>query len=71
MRTWFGVGTPRSLQGRAAGLTLLTALWHLAYQVITALWHVPAPHPEATHDIAWSLRYPFITSARSTCTSGW
>jgi transposase len=39
MRTLFGVGTPRSLQGRAAaaGAVLIT-LWHFVSQAITRLW---------------------------------
>jgi transposase len=36
MRTLFGVGTPRSLQGRLAALgALLRALWTLIYDAMT------------------------------------
>jgi transposase len=39
MRTLFGVGTPRSLQGRSAQIaSLLNLLWTLTDDVITAAW---------------------------------
>jgi transposase len=42
MRTLFGVGTPRGLQGRrAAALTAVPALWAL----VTDRWIVWSPHP--------------------------
>jgi transposase len=45
MRTLFGVGTPRSLQGRAAVLgAALVALWHFAGEVITRISN-HTPHP--------------------------
>jgi transposase len=40
MRTLFGVGTPRSLQGRAAALAAaLATLWCLMDKAITQIWH--------------------------------
>jgi len=40
MRTLFGVGTPRSLQGRvtALGALLSTVLWTFIYDTMTARW---------------------------------
>jgi transposase len=39
MRTLFGVGTPRGLQGRSAAIaTLLNGLWTLIDDVMTATW---------------------------------
>jgi transposase len=69
MRTWFGVGTPRSLQGRTAGVTMLVMLWHLASKPFDALWHLRLPQVEPTYGRPWSLLRPFITSAGSTCAS--
>jgi transposase len=69
MRTGFGVGTPRSLQGRPAGVTLLVMLWHLASKPFDALWHLRLPQVEPTYGPSWSLLRPFITSAGSTCAS--
>jgi transposase len=42
MRTLFGVGTPRSLQGRAVALgAMITVLWTLIDDAITAIWSQP------------------------------
>jgi transposase len=39
MRTLFGVGTPRSLQGRVTALgALLSTLWTFIYDTVTARW---------------------------------
>src|SRR5437762_5656559 len=39
MRTLFGVGTPRSLQGRVTALgALLSTLWTFTYDTMTARW---------------------------------
>jgi transposase len=39
MRTLFGVGTPRSLQGRVVTLgTVIAVLWALIDDAITAIW---------------------------------
>jgi transposase len=70
MRRLFGVGTPRSLQGRVVHLIMLATRWHLALQAIVAFWHGVAPPIDATHDSIWSRHRPFITPTRSTCTSG-
>jgi transposase len=46
MRTLFGVGTPRSLQGRLVTLgAMIAALWALIDDAITAVW---SQHPEQT-----------------------
>jgi transposase len=41
MRTFFGVGTPRGLQGRVAAVDV--ALWHVLVTVITVFdrWTIP------------------------------
>src|SRR4029453_14230222 len=45
MRTLFGVGTPRSLQGRAVALGgKITTLWPLIDDVIAANWSPPRDH---------------------------
>lgn len=45
MRTLFGVGTPRSLQGRAVALgAMITALCRLMGDVIAAIWSLPRDH---------------------------
>jgi transposase len=42
MRTLFGVGTPRSLQGRVTALgALLSTLWTFIYDTVTARWGPP------------------------------
>jgi hypothetical protein len=42
MRTLFGVGTPRSLQGRAVALgSMITVLWMLVDDAITVIWSQP------------------------------
>jgi transposase len=69
MRTCFGVGTPRGLQGRPAAVATLTTLWHRASQAIDALWHLRSPQVVPEHDLTWSLHRPLITSIGSTCTS--
>ena len=39
MRTLFGVGTPRALQGRVVAVaTVFSALWSLVYDTLTAIW---------------------------------
>jgi hypothetical protein len=45
MRTLFGVGTPRSLQGRALALdALIMALCTLIDDLIAAIWSPPRDH---------------------------
>jgi transposase len=45
MRTLFGVGTPRSLQGRVVALGVVTALlWALLDDTITAIWPQQRDH---------------------------
>ena len=40
MRRLFGIGTPRTLQGRAAALTaVLSLLWKLIYEAIAPIWN--------------------------------
>jgi transposase len=61
MRTLFGVGTPRSLQGRVAALdAMLTALWALIDEAITAIWsqrrnHKRSDRPSFRLDVAESV----------------
>jgi transposase len=51
MRTLFGVGTPRSLQGRIVALgAMITALWAFIDAAITPIWsqrpdHMPSDRP--------------------------
>jgi transposase len=58
MRTLFGVGTPRGLQGRrAAALTAVPALWAL----VTDRWIVWSPHPgDFPRSFAPSLRHELL-----------
>jgi transposase len=50
MRTLFGVGTPRSLQGRLAALgALLSVLWTLIDDAITATWSRRRAHTQSDH----------------------
>ena len=45
MRTLFGVGTPRSLQGRAVAVgAMITMLCTLIHDVIAAMWSPPRDH---------------------------
>ena len=50
MRTLFGVGTPRALQGRAIAVgVLLSTLRSLVYEAIAAIWdHRVSPRPTRT-----------------------
>ena len=49
MRTLFGIGTPRSLQGRLAAVAaVLRTLWSLVYDAIAPIWnHTDCPRPSA------------------------
>ena len=39
MRTLFGIGTPRTLQGRAVALgVVLGTLWCLVYEAVASIW---------------------------------
>jgi hypothetical protein len=59
MRTLFGVGTPRSLQGRVvASVAVLAALWALFDDVITA---IPSPHRE--HRRSDRFSFGFLVAA--------
>jgi len=50
MRTLFGVGTPRSLQGRVTGLgAVLSTLSIVIYRAMTVLW---APPRDSTRSFA-------------------
>ena len=54
MRTLFGVGTPRTLQGRAVALgAMITALWALLDDAIPAIW---SPHRHHTPSDRLSFR---------------
>jgi hypothetical protein len=55
MRTLFGVGTPRGLQGRVVALgAIITALRALNGDVITATW---SPHRDHTRSHPFSFRF--------------
>jgi len=58
MRTLFGIGTPRSLQGRrAAALTAVAALWSL----VTDQWTIGSPPPgDSPRWFAPSLRHELL-----------
>jgi transposase len=49
MRTLFGIGTPRSLQGRLAAVgAVLSTLWTLVYDAIAPVWsQADGPRPSA------------------------
>ncbi len=49
MRTLFGIGTPRGLQGRLAALdAVLSTLWNLVYDTIAPIWsQTDYPRPSA------------------------
>jgi len=67
MRTLFGVGTPRSLQGRAAVLpAVLLTLWHFPYDAISGLWR------HACHSLRSrrSGRLPWQLTEIGACTTG-
>jgi transposase len=50
MRTLFGVGTPRSLQGRAVALTaMVMALWAFIDDAIAAIWSQRRDHTRSNH----------------------
>ena len=52
MRTLFGVGTPRSLQGRAVALgAIITVLWMLIDDAITAIWSQPRDRTPSDHPL--------------------
>jgi transposase len=63
LRTWFGVGTPRGLQGRAAGVTLLAVVYALAYQALAVPRHLGVPPVHPLHDHSRVYTRPFVTSA--------
>jgi len=64
MRTLFGVGTPRSLQGRLAALGgMLSTLWSLTYEAIAP---ISSQHDRPTRAVGRLL--PVIENA--TCTTG-
>jgi transposase len=70
MRTWFGVGTPRGLQGcRAVSISLLATLWSLASLAIDALWYLRSPRIAPKQGRPVLSHRPIITSVGSTCTS--
>jgi len=50
MRTLFGVGTPRSLQGRVVAFgAMIAALWALIDDGITAIWSQHRDHTRSDH----------------------
>lgn len=56
MRTLFGIGTPRALQGRSAALaTVLTALWSLTLDAIDQRWHQSSPLMPSGRSVTESL----------------
>jgi transposase len=39
MRTLFGIGTPRTLQGRAVALgAVLSTLWSVVHEAVASIW---------------------------------
>ena len=70
MRTLFGVGTPRSLQGRAVALaTVLSALWTLVHDAVTAHRWSSRPLADSVRPIVgflWRDRSP----ENAACTTG-
>jgi transposase len=71
MRTLFGVGTPRSLQGRVVALgAMIAALWALFDDAITALW---LQHPDQRRSDRLSFGF-FVAAIGpmkiTTCTTG-
>jgi Transposase DDE domain len=67
MRSLFGIGTPRTLQGRAIALgTLLSTAWTLVYEAIAPRWD-----QEASPALAWqSSTVLFMRGENGTCTTG-
>jgi transposase len=60
MRTLFGVGTPRSLQGRLGALgAMITALWAFIGDAITAIWSPRRNHTRSDHPL---LGFPVAQS---------
>jgi hypothetical protein len=67
MRSLFGVGTPRTLQGRAVALgALLGTLWTLVYEAIAPIWNCDASQHQS------GSRRLFASRVRenATCTTG-
>jgi transposase len=56
MRTLFGIGTPRALQGRVVAFaTLVTALWSLTLDVISRRWRQSLPQMSSQGSVNESL----------------
>jgi hypothetical protein len=67
MRTRFGIGTPRHLQGRpVAAVLLMASLWQLACQALDVLRHLRVPPVHPLHADSRAHPRPFVTSAVST-----
>jgi transposase len=67
MRSLFGVGTPRTLQGRPVPLgALLGTLWTLVYEAIAPIWNCDASQHQSRS------RRLFVSRVRenATCTTG-
>ena len=67
MRTLFGVGTPRSLQGRAVALgAMITVLCALIDDVLATIWSPPRDQRRSTSDFG----SPSQSHEIGTCTTG-
>ena len=74
MRTLFGVGTPRSLQGRLAALgVVLSALWTIIDDAMTATWPHRRNHRRSERPLlgcARSVNRAKITTCTTGCQAG-
>lgn len=71
MRTLFGVGTPRGLQGRLAALgAVLSTLWTFIYDAMTSNW--AQPRSRSIMSIGRRIhRRAVVRLKNRTCTTGW
>jgi transposase len=67
MRTLFGIGTPRSLQGRLATVgAVLSMVWSLVYDAIAPIWtQTDCPRPRRNRRM-----YLLSVTENATCTTG-
>jgi transposase len=67
MRTLFGIGTPRSLQGRLATVgAVLSMVWSFVYDAIAPIWtQTDCPRPRRN----WRM-YLLSVTENATCTTG-
>jgi len=71
MRTLFGVGTPRSLQGRGVALgAMVMALWALVDDAIAAIWSAASRSHAIGLSIARTPRHRIGRMKIATCTTG-